>query len=181
MDEPSRLTGIMRAATYFVVARNLPRKDGGESGTGHYRPLLAALDQFEWPDRSSGYADSVNRFEALVQQAYGMNRRVRSLASKFLWLKFQQGVVIYDSQARIALDLPENVTLERYEMAWKDQYRKNQSAIVEACEDLAKVLRFAPNHDGVPPAELKETLQAGWFHERVLDVALWSGRGSRVR
>ena len=173
MDESTRIKHVRRAAAYFVVARNLPGAAACKSAADHYRPLLAVVDQFEWPQHPLGYVEAVNQFQSLVQATYGIRHRVRSLATKFLWLKFQERVVILDSQARIALGLREDVDLQEYEKAWRRRYRDARSAISEACDDLGTVLRFASNPHQVPMDELERTIQACWFRERVFDVALW--------
>lgn len=175
MDESLRLKRVKQAAVHFSVARTLYRKGTGDSGVERYRPLLDALDRFaEEPGTScSGQVES---FERCVNIAYGFTtkRRMPSLVSKFLWLKFQAWYVLYDSQVRKALELKEGASLKDFHGAWRARFSEDQQEIKVACEDLATVLRFAPDRPDVSEANLRQTVAMPWFHERVLDMALWA-------
>ncbi len=178
-SEESRLIGIQRAASHFAVARNLPRKVSGDKSLEHYRPLLKVLDGLDPALLDGGWAGAITRVEKLIQKSYRTTTRLRSLTSKFLWLKFQRGVVIYDSQARKALGVRTDSPLDTYEKAWRQRFESSKGEILLACRDLASVLRFARNGQDVSESELRGDIKSRWFHERVLDMALWAqGRAS---
>ena len=178
MEGAWRLEQLQRAAVHFAVARNLPRTKAPTSPSlGHYQPLLDVLDSLDRSTLDSDYANSVAQVETAIRRVYPAKRRLPSLASKCLWLKFQQGFVIYDSRVRAALGCKEGVCLSVYLGRWQSRFQQDEAAIGDACEDLATVLRFAPNDCGASEAELRSTLASRWFHERVLDMVLWSGGG----
>ena len=95
-----KLISIKNAATYYKVARNLPKEYDEDVGCARYEPLLKVIDKVSTSDFSADTVKSISKVQKMISKVYG-NRSVLSITTKFLWLKIRDPIIIYDSQARM--------------------------------------------------------------------------------
>ena len=102
--------------------------------------------------------------------------------SKFLWNfrafcllvpKIKQPILIYDSQARIALGT-KNGDLDAYYAKWRKEFESNKEEIVDVCSKLPDMNKYAINQEIGTKEVIKNISNELWFHERVFDIFLWS-------
>ena len=167
----NKLTGIKKAATYYKVARNLPKEFDEDIGYYRYEPILKILDKVNSADFYGNTVESIKKVHNRISQEYG-NRSVLSFTTKLLWLKIRNPIIIYDSQARIALDTPDSDLLAFYE-AWREGFNTQREAIAEVCDELDKVAEYAYDQTIATPSYVKDISAQIWFQERVFDVYLW--------
>ena len=170
MPRKERLQQLRRATSTYSVARNL-RGGPTDNAPTRYAPLLQILDALPADLPRRGYANvdfTANRIRRAYQESNGLN----SLSSKLLWLRFGRPFLVYDKRARTELGTPPD-DLNEFEKVWRARFRQDRPAITSACAQLPEVLSFMPA--SVPHNEIRRAIQARWFHERVLDQALWKG------
>ena len=97
-----------------------------------------------------------------------------SLTTKFLWLKIKQPILIYDAQARIALETKDG-DLAGYYKKWQEKFKIKQYEIEDVCSKLPNMYLYAHSKDDVTKQYIKRISSEPWFHERVFDIYLWSG------
>lgn len=154
-----KLDVLRNALTNYGVARNLPsRYDVGE-GIPRLAPVLDALEMCR-PRKGKAFDPVVlvNDLSSAIGQHYG-GRQLTSLASKIGWAAYGSPIVIYDSYARNALDVPTR-DYATYYMVWRrvydDGYRRIQKVAARYLKDE-------------------------WFTERVFDMMLWRVGDARRR
>ena len=178
-DEGARLLALQRAAGYFRIARNFPKAfDIGRGFTrlAPVRDLLhATLHRLVEPQSLGPTVESL-RHE--LGALYG-GRDLLSAATKFLWLLHGDPVIIFDSQARIALVTP-HANYDAYVERWRDAYTQYAHAIRAACDSLPRASGLAAD-----PKARSERARAGidheWFRRRVFDIYLWNLGGAKQR
>jgi hypothetical protein len=173
-----RRTCLRDAATYYKVIRNFKRIKGEERLDG----ALTALDEVSQPITDDTVDSAVEGLATALQSIYGMN--VISAASKFLWLRHQSPVVIYDDRAIQCLRSCGchfgQCDYSGYRREWRRQFFGQEPAIREACADLPRVKEFALPHP-TPDKEFGNLIGCRWFHERIFDTFLWwNSRGNEV-
>lgn len=162
-----QLRALTKAATHFRVARNLPTEHDSDQ---RYEPVHKALSHIGSVS-SENLVGIVGSVEREISRHYG-NRKTLSLTTKFLRLKFQSPVRIYDRQARVALKTSPNDYTE-FNEAFTHQFRKHESEILRACERLGDVIRYTTMPD-LCEEELEKITSSEWFAERVFDIYLWN-------
>jgi hypothetical protein len=103
---------------------------------------------------------------------YG-NKKVFSLTTKFLWLKLKRPIIMYDSQARIALGT-KNDNLTDYYEKWLKNFDKCEDQIKQACAKLSNLHLYTVNYEMEREEYIKSISSERWFHERVFDIYLWN-------
>ena len=98
-----KLISIKKAVTYYKVARNLPKKYDEDIGCTRYEPIVKIIDKAIASDFSGDTVKSISKVQKKISEAYG-DRGVLSITTKLLWLKIRDPIIIYDSQARKALN-----------------------------------------------------------------------------
>ncbi len=170
---------LMKAGALFKVARNLPEEYDKNGLDEPYRPEDHRYRHVR--EILQGYNDAilqkmgpvalVDEIQRRISSAYG-NRGVLSLTTKFLWVKYRSPIVIYDRQAREALESSKNSlagNYEKFHASWATGYRRHEDEIAEACESLPKVRDYCLDSD----ADIAPLVSQSWFRERVFDIYLW--------
>ena len=171
-SDPSRqLFALQRAGGYFKIARSFPLSYDIEVGLLRLAPVLATLDRItakRVTDTNLGSViDSLRRE---LGRAYG-GRDLLSAATKFLWLRYPQVVIIFDSQARSALRTPIG-DYDRYLARWLSQYDEDETELADSCGELAS--STAPLASDVAiDREVRRLAGERWFQRRVYDIYLW--------
>jgi hypothetical protein len=166
-----KLITIKKAATYYKVARNLPKEYDENTGCARYEPILKIIDKASASNFSDDTVRSIKKIEKAISRAYG-DRGVLSITTKLLWLKIRDPIIIYDSQARKALNT-DNGDLPGFYEAWRAKYSEHSDAIATACAKLNRVSKYSCDHKTATSAYVKEISEQTWFQERVFDVYLW--------
>ncbi len=126
-----------------------------------------SIDQFE--------KDPVNKIlevESEISKKYG-NRGLLSLTTKFLWLKFKSPILIYDSQARIAVESRDG-DLAGYYKNWLIEFENYKDEIQRVCLKLSQHNLYAVDQSIATKEYINKISTNKWFHERVFDIYLWS-------
>ena len=166
-----KLISIKNAATYYKVAHNLPKEHDEDVGCARYEPLLNVIDKVSTSDFSGDTVKSISKVLKMISKAYG-NRGVLSITTKFLWLKIRDLIIIYDSQARKALDT-EDGDLSAFYEAWRAEFDAHSNAIATACSTLSSVSKYSCDQTIATQAYVRDIAAHRWFQERVFDVYLW--------
>ncbi len=166
-----RLLSIKKAATYYKVARNLRKEHDEDIGHARYEPILKIIDKVSASDFSGDTVKSISKVQKNISKAYG-DRGVLSITTKLLWLKIRDPIIIYDSQARKALNTKDGDLSGFYE-AWRTEYSAHSNAIATVCAKLSSVSKYSCDQTIATPAYVKAISTQPWFQERVFDVYLW--------
>jgi hypothetical protein len=166
-----KLISIKNAATYYKVARNLPKEHDEDVGRARYEPLLKVIDRVSASDFSGDTVKSISKVQKMISKAYG-NRGVLSITTKLLWLKIRDPIIIYDSQARKALDT-EDGDLSAFYEAWRTEFDAHSNAIATACSKLSSLSKYSCDQTIATQAYVRDITAHRWFQERVFDVYLW--------
>ena len=166
-----KLIAIKKAAAYYKVARNLPKEYDKDKGCERYEPIAKILDKVIASDFSGDTMKSVRKVQEKISRAYG-DRGVLSITTKLLWLKIRDPIIIYDAQARRALDTAEG-DLPGFYQAWHTQYSKHRKAITDVCAKLDRVAKYSCDQTIATPEYVQAVAAEPWFQKRVFDVYLW--------
>jgi hypothetical protein len=166
-----KLVVIKEAATYYKVARNLPKEFDEDIGYARHEPILKILDKARTTDFSGDAINSIANVQNKISRAYG-GRNVLSVTTKLLWLKIRDPIIIYDSQARKALNTGEN-DLTGFYQAWRAKYCECREAIATVCAKLNRVAKYSCDQTIATPKYVQDISAQPWFQERVFDVYLW--------
>jgi hypothetical protein len=167
-----KLTALKNAGGFYRVARNLPSKYDEKKGLTRYEPVLDIIDPLKPIQFENNPVKEILEIEKRISEKYG-NKNLLSLTTKFLWIKIKQPIIIYDSQARIALGR-ENRALEAYYKKWREEFKANQKEIVDVCSKLPDMNKYAVNQEVGTKEYIREISDKTWFHERVFDNYLWN-------
>jgi hypothetical protein len=166
-NRSQRLETLAKAVAFYRVSRNLPKK---HDKVERYARLLGIIDGLEVGRLS--FEEGLHlagRIETRISKAYG-GKRMTSLTTKVLWLRYRHPIIIYDRQARKALRAKED--LRHFSELWLREFEDRESEIDSACEDLPNVSEYCVDSK-ISPAQIKALSSQRWFRERVLDVYLW--------
>ena len=170
-----KLGAMAQFAAAYRISRNLHRKYESIDGkqTDRFAPVLDIIDklrssQFEGDQLRATTQDIAHA----VSARYG-GRGVLSATTKFLWLKLQHPIVIYDRQARVALGL-KSQDLGEYLTRWRQAYDAQKSYVEAACRKLPDVCDFWAIPDALTENDVEGVIHSPWFRERVFDIYLWT-------
>jgi len=171
-NKSEKLTALKNAGGFYRVARNLPSEYDEKKGLARYEPVLDIIDPLKPIQFENNPVEEILEIEKSISEKYG-NRSVLSLTTKFLWIKIKQPILIYDSQARIAVGT-ENGVLDAYYEKWREEFKANQREIVEVCSKLPDMNKYTVNQEIGTKEYIREISNETWFHERVFDIYLWN-------
>ena len=164
-----KLDTLRKAGNFYRVARNLPSKY--EGGLKRYELVLDIIDFLNPADFKKDPIEKIHKVKDEISSKYG-ERGVLSLTTKFLWIKLKEPILIYDSQARIALGI-KSEDLGSYYKKWRKEFEANKTAIVAACSQLPDMYKYAANQEIGTREYIGEIASTTWFYERVFDAYLW--------
>jgi hypothetical protein len=157
---------LVKVASYYTVIRTLP-VTGEPIRLGAAYSALLGIREVPAPELHL----IVENYANMLKATYGLN--ALSAASKFLWVRFRDPVVIYDSIASSWLSKNSTFHYNGYRAyvdAWSDSYQKAEGQIREACDDLRQMKKFILCD--VSDAELSECTSSKWFMGRVFDYSM---------
>jgi len=163
---------LISVAKHYDIIRNF--KLGEE--TSRLLPAWNALKEIGKPVSQEDAKERINQLVAKLRPTYG--RDLWSAASKFLWMRFQSPIVIYDSITWKWMcakgDCPSGGTYDDFYDTWQIKFAEYKVDILDACEELKELSTatkfFGP--DKPTREEFEATVSSGWFAERVFDHAI---------
>jgi len=166
-----KLAALKKAAYYYKIARNLPTECDEGRGLERYEPVLKIIDKVVNSDLTENTVKSIEKIQVKISKAYD-DRNALSFTTKILWLKMRDPIIIYDSQARIALDIPGGDLSEFYK-AWRAEYKIPAKSIASVCAELSGVAKYSYDQTVATTSYVKDISAKMWFQERVFDMYLW--------
>jgi len=167
-DPETQRAALVKAAAVYRVARNLRIKHDKE---GHR--FATALEIIRQPHprefKGAQLISTVDTVRRQLCEAY-KRKDLLSLTTKFLWLRLQTPIIIYDRNARQALGTKTG-DLPAFYHAWKREYDKYRPQIQAACDEILHRPSIHSQGRRIHP-------DTHWFQERVFDSYLWHA-GSR--
>jgi hypothetical protein len=163
---------LISAAKHYDIIRNFKL----EEETSRLLPAWNALKEIGKPVSPEDAKESVSQLVESLRRPYGLD--LWSAASKFLWVRFQSPIVIYDS---ITWDwmcrkgsCPRGGGYDGFYDAWQRKFAENEAEILTACKELKELSTatkfFGP--DRPTEEDFEATVSSGWFAERVFDHAI---------
>ena len=172
-SEEDKLECLAKSAAFYKIARNLPEKFDKQQYIPRYKPLLSIIESQKQSSFSgASLVNAILSVEREISKQYG-NRKLLSLTTKVLWLKFRSPIIIYDSRARATLRV-KGSDLGEYYKQWNLEYRKHEDEIAKACDSLKDVWEYTSNIKVANSTYVMQTAEQQWFKERVFDIYLWS-------
>lgn len=171
-SEDEKLAILKKAGGFYRIARNLPSKYDEKKNIARYKPVLNIIDNLTHSYFENNAVEKICEIRSEISNEYG-NRNVLSLTTKFLWIKIKRPILIYDSQARIAIGAKDG-DLKSYYEKWHEGFRANKKEIAEVCSKLSKMNKYVVNQDIGTEEYIKGVASEPWFHERVFDIYLWN-------
>lgn len=171
-DVQVKLDALAKFAVAYGIARNLPtRHDRGEKLL-RFQPVLEIIDEYTADDfQGTSLVENVKLVNSLISKRYERGS-VLSLTTKLLWLKVKSPIIIYDQQARAALNTKYG-EIEAFYSLWRQQFEKNKSRIEDACESLPDVHKYSIDPGFGSREYVAGISSQAWFQERVFDIYLW--------
>jgi hypothetical protein len=171
----SRQALVQFARDYGVIRCFKTERDEGDERLSHAHRLL--FEQTGPYDRAQAI-QMVGEFDSQLKAVYQCDHL--SAASKFLWLRFQSPVILYDSLAWtwIARQVAPRklTTYEEYCSVWLEEFRSREEQLRAACDSLRAVRDFCyPSL--LEKAEIDDAIASTWFVERVFDNFICNDNG----
>ncbi len=170
-DQNKKLAILKKAAAFYRVARNIPTEYDLKKGLPRYKPVLDILDTVNKNDFDHNAINKILEIERKISNEYG-NTGVLSLTTKFLWLKVKKPVIIYDSQAKQALNIT-NTKLHDYYLKWNKSFESHKKEIERVCSNLPELHLYTVDQHIGTKEYIQTIVSKRWFHERVFDIYLW--------
>ncbi|WAG08744.1 hypothetical protein NRZ30_06700 [Aeromonas jandaei] len=166
-----RIETLRSFLSHYSIQRNLQPNDknlnydtkgvcaGGYNMKKH-QIILAELDRFK---PSNDWVSDTHRFEKILVKKLSNKVSLLSLSSKVLWQKFRGQRLIYDADARKALNVADK-DLQAFNENWHNLYNHNYSQIVVSLDlvlDESPFMSFR-----------YDDYRQDWFYRRILDTYL---------
>jgi hypothetical protein len=155
---------LVEVSKYYSVARTL--RDIGEDC--RLKAAYDALQKTE-PPEDGDVVTKVESFARVLGGIYGVVPL--SAASKFLWMRFRNPVVIFDSVVSGWLNRNCGYKYDgysTYHKIWSGKYREFENQIRLACDELKSIKKFTLA-DQESDETITEWTSSRWFAERVFD------------
>jgi hypothetical protein len=165
-DEEKQRKALTSFAAGYSIARSLPKKYDSGSRFQPVLDIFKTLTREQFDSKST--IEVVKDVSGQISDKYG-KRKVLSLTTKFLWLKFRSPIIIYDRQAREALGT-DNGDIDAFYSKWREAFHNNEADVAAACSSLSSAYRYTTT----APADIAQISSEQWFKERVFDMYLWS-------
>jgi hypothetical protein len=167
-DRIDRASRLADAATYYNVIRRFP-----EGSMPQVLDLVDATFGMMGPITTQNVDLIVTALAELFKQVFDRGVEI-SAASKFLWIRQQLPVVIFDRRAKnslLSLGAKLDGKYATYRAEWLKQFDHRELDIQKASAELVRVKDFSPSDE--TEEHLIAIVRSRWFHERVFDKFLW--------
>lgn len=174
-DRSAKLQAMANFAKAYRISRNFHLKHELKDGVqaerfGEILDIIDALTEADFAgDR---LLPKLNEIRKQISARYG-GSDVLSGTTKFLWLKLQSPIIIFDGQARVALDT-KYADIDGFYVRWRNSYEVHAAEIARSCSNLDQVRRYCVDPAAVTPRFMEQVTSRTWFHERVFDIYLWT-------
>ncbi|WP_318412060.1 hypothetical protein [Photobacterium leiognathi] len=166
-----RVKVLRKFLSHYSINRNLQPKDkelkhyservcAGSYNTKKHHIILTELDSFT---PSNDWVYDTLRFEKILIDKLTNEVSLLSLSSKVLWQKFRGQRLVYDADARKALNIADKDLLG-FNNNWNDLYENNYLQIVDALESVLNDSPFM--------CFRYDEFRQDWFYRRILDMYL---------
>jgi len=160
---------LKKAGSFYSVARTFPKEN---NQLLRYQPILKIFDNLNEEKIKKEPISMVLKIKDEISNYY-QNKNILSGTTKFLWLKMKHPIIIYDSQAKKALEI-ENNEYEAFYTKWRDEYKKHENEIIDVCNKLENLYEYLPTQRENLQKDISAISSETWFHERVFDIYLWN-------
>lgn len=169
---------LQRAAKEYSVARTVRKIDEEE----RFSEVLDIIERYSNDINKDNRAEQIVTIENKIFKKYNKNKngnRVLSFTTKILWMKHRDPIIIYDRNAREALDFHQDHknTLEDYLKSyfnkWECEYKKKESEIKETCKSLKDIKAWTEGAHSLSDEKIDNIVNKPWFWHRVFDFYLW--------
>jgi hypothetical protein len=167
-----KLAALRTAIGQYGIARNLPLSGDEKKGLPRLKPLLDVIETVKHSDFRPDPVPAIRQVSAAISKRYG-GRGKLSMTTKVLWLALKRPIIIYDSQARLALGTRAG-DLEGFYAEWRRAFQTHAARIAKACEKLGKMGVYSVEDRRATPKYIHKVATTRWFHERVFDFYLWN-------
>jgi hypothetical protein len=163
---------LRSVAQGYSVMRNFKAEGSGVVRLG---PVWAALKEVPRPVSDEDAKACVAQLVTTLERIY--HRDLWSAASKFLWMRFREPIIIYDALAwnwmRAHHRCSAGGGYNGFYDGWRTSFEEHRGDVNVACEELlrAQVRRFLCPSD-VTEVEFEAAVSSRWFAERVFDHAM---------
>lgn len=171
-DKNEKLKVLKSAGAFYKVARNLPTEFEVKAKSRRYEPVLEIIDTLTQEQFIDNPCTKIKEIAGAISDKYG-ERNVLSLTTKFLWLKIKSPILIYDSQARIAVGANKN-DIEDFYIKWHQEFNKYKTQIAQVCSKLSLLHLYVVDQNIGTAEYISKISSNPWFHERVFDIYLWN-------
>lgn len=174
-DRAAKLQAMANFAKAYRISRNFHLKHELKDGVQAERfgEILNIIDPLTEADFAGDeLLPKLSAIRKQISARYG-GSDVLSGTTKFLWLKVQSPIIIFDGQARVALDT-KYADIDGFYVRWRNSYEIHALEIAQACSNLDQVRRYCVDPAAVTPRFIDRVASQPWFHERVFDIYLWT-------
>jgi hypothetical protein len=159
-------------ASAYGVSRNFATSE--TAGSIRFKPVLEALYEVQKPTTEDDSVGCVLSFVEELRRITG--KTLLSAASKFLWMRFQYPIIIYDSLTwthfvREGFLSDTRSSYGDFCFAWRTEFKSALTSIENACREVVPFKRFTLAAD-MDDDDLTALTSSLWFQERVYDHAL---------
>lgn len=168
----AKLSALKSAGGFYGVARNVRKEFDEKIGIQRLLPVLNIIDNLSIDQFEKDPVKKILEIESQISNKYG-NRGVLSLTTKFLWLKLKSPILMYDSQARIAVKSSDG-DLAGYYKNWFVEFENHKDEIQSVCSNLSQLNLYAVDQSIATKEYINKISSNKWFHKRVFDIYLWS-------
>ena len=177
-DRTAKLQAMANFAKAYRISRNFHLKHELKDGvqTERFGKVLNLINSLTAADFASDrLLPKLNEIRGRISTAYG-ELDALSATTKFLWLKLQSPIIIFDRRARTALR-SKHADIDDFYYRWRNSFEVHAPEIARVCSSLLEVRRYCIDPEAVTPRFMEQVASQAWFHERVFDIYLWTVGG----
>ena len=177
-DRAAKLRAMASFAKAYRISRNFHLKHELKDGVQAERfgEILNIIDPLTEADfAGDNLLPKINETRGQMSTKYG-GSDVLSGMTKFLWLKLQSPIIIFDRQARTALQ-SKHADLDDFYLRWRTSFEVHAPEIAQVCRNMIEVRQYCIDPKAMTPSFMEQVASQIWFHERVFDIFLWTVGG----
>ena len=177
-DRPAKLQAMANFAKAYRISRNFHLKHELKDGvqTERFGYVLNLIDSLTAADFAGDrMLPKLNDIRGQISEAYG-DLDALSATTKFLWLRLQSPIIIFDRQARTALQ-SKHADIDDFYHRWRTSFEVHAPEIAQVCSNLIEVRQYCIDPKAMTPSFMEQVASQTWFHERVFDIFLWTVGG----
>ena len=177
-DRDAKLRSMASFAKAYRISRNFHLKHELKDGVHAERfgKILNILEPLTAADfAGDNLLPKLDKIRGQISAEYG-GSDVLSGMTKFLWLKLRSPIIIFDRQARMALQ-SKHADLDDFYLRWRTSFEVYAPEIKRVCRNMTEVRQYCIDPKAITPSFMEQVASQTWFHERVFDIFLWTVGG----